>query len=551
MKLSERGGLPMPRNPTLIMVSVDCASYAQLLIEKKFKEAATYLADGVERLLQAGAGAVVLCSNTAHLAAPMIVDRFPQVPLLHIADTTATAIKAAGKSRVGLLGTEPTMREDYLKSRLAMHGVEVIVPDSDDDLRQIFTYIMDELGQGVFSEPTRAFFVDQARKLAARGAQGVICGCTEIELLLRQQDTPELQLFPSAALHIEAATKLAVGLVKASDFAPPQAQRTASPQPSLRVFGADLVRRLLPMSACVESAEKALRACVSGSGAGAPLRLVTKLPLSGGRFGVLATMPAYLGGLCSCKSITVFPGNAGTQFSAHQGTVTLFEGDENGRVLAVCDAHELTLLRTAAASAVATKVLSTPDSKVLALLGTGPQAKAHFEAISLVRSVEQVNIWGRTAAKAEAVAAQIRELSPDTRVSVSGTARDAVADADIVCTLTPSTEPILQGAWLKAGVHVNAVGACTPAHRELDTEAVKRSRLFTDTKEACLKEPGDIVVPLEAGEISETHLVAEVGAVLAGQAEGRRGPSDITLFESLGCALEDLCAAEAVYRRAG
>lgn len=210
----------MPSNPLLIVVSVDCAQYAQMLCDKRWEDVSAYLTDGVQRLVHAGADCLVICSNTAHMSVPLVRQLHPTLPILHIADATAKAIRDQGFTSVGLLGTEPTMREDYLKAQLRKHGIETIVPDSDEDLGQIFHYIMTELGCGQFLDPTRTFFVAQAQKLADRGAQGVIMGCTEIELLLRQSDIPAVPLFPSAELHIAACTKVAAGVLQLSDLMP-------------------------------------------------------------------------------------------------------------------------------------------------------------------------------------------------------------------------------------------------------------------------------------------------------------------------------------------
>jgi aspartate racemase len=220
MELTPKGRL-MPPNPDLVLVSVDCDEYAGMLaIDKDWAGVSRYIARGVARLVKADVDCLVICSNTAHIAVPRIRELHPLLPVLHIADTTARAVRACGISHVGLLGTEPTMREDYLKLQLAKHGIECIVPERDEDMARIFSFIMDELGFGVFKESTRAFFVDQVLQLSARGAKGVIMGCTEIELLLRPQDTPSVPLFASARLHIDAAARVAAGLAHPSDFMP-------------------------------------------------------------------------------------------------------------------------------------------------------------------------------------------------------------------------------------------------------------------------------------------------------------------------------------------
>ena len=166
MALVPKGKL-MPPNPTLLMVSVDCDEYAALLVNKEWDAVAKYLSHGVARLVKAEADCLVICSNTAHIAVPLVRELHPDLPVLHIADTTAKAIRDRGLTRVGLLGTEPTMREEYLKAQLRKHGVECVVPESDADLSQIFQFIMDELGFGVLKESTRAFFVAQVRAAAA------------------------------------------------------------------------------------------------------------------------------------------------------------------------------------------------------------------------------------------------------------------------------------------------------------------------------------------------------------------------------------------------
>lgn len=281
-----------------------------------------------------------------------------------------------------------------------------------------------------------------------------------------------------------------------------------------------------------------------------PVRLVSQLPLEEGKIGVLSTMPCYMGNFCACKTITVFPGNAGTALSSHQGAVLLFSVDD-GRLLSITDGHELTLIRTAAASALATRLLANPSPPggcTLCMLGTGDQVMMHLAAIQAVRPVGKVHIWGRNREHAEQRSAEITASGPQAPpVEVFSNGQDAVADADIVCTLTPATEPILKGSWLKPGAHVNAVGCCTPRERELDLEAVARSRLYVDTRAACVKEPGDLVIPLQRGELTEDHIVGEIGEVLNGKVASRESEEEITLFKSLGCALEDLTAAAMVY----
>lgn len=173
----------MPPNPLLFLASVDCDAYAKMLTDKPLNidGISEHLCTGIEAVVKAGAAFLAIASNTGHIAVPLVRTRFPDLPVLHIGDCTAAAIKASGANNVGLLGTEPTMQEEYLKEQLRKHGICTLVPESEKDLTQIFQYIMDELGFNVFKETTREFFVAQIRALAARGAQGVILGCTEID----------------------------------------------------------------------------------------------------------------------------------------------------------------------------------------------------------------------------------------------------------------------------------------------------------------------------------------------------------------------------------
>jgi ornithine cyclodeaminase len=241
--------------------------------------------------------------------------------------------------------------------------------------------------------------------------------------------------------------------------------------------------------------------------------------------------------------ITVFPGNHGTIRDSHQGAVLLFDS-ATGSLDAVCDATAITSIRTAAVSALATRLLGRADADDLAILGSGVQARMHLEAIPLVRKIGKVRIWSRDFANARRLADSFRGKI---EIEACKSARDAVEGASIVCTTTSSTEPVLHGEWLSPGVHVNAVGACTPSARELDTAAVVRSRLFVDRRDSALAEPGDIRVPIGEGAITADHIVAELGEVIIGSGTGRRSESEITLFKSLGLAVEDIAAARYVY----
>jgi len=341
--------------------------------------------------------------------------------------------------------------------------------------------------------------------------------------------------------------------------------------PPVLLLSKSQVESLLPMEECIEAVENALATLARG-GSVQPLRSATWLP---DRRGLLGTMPGMAGGAgerppaLGIKVVTVFPGNhpgkdpgagdnsgAGSPEStlpSHQGVVLVFDA-HRGSLTAILDAESITALRTAAASAVATRRLAQEDASVLALLGSGVQAGTHLAAMRAVRPIERVRVWSRTPEHALAFAEKSAQGAEDEarglRVEAVDTARDAVEGADLVCTVTGSSEPVLEGAWLAPGTHVNAVGACTPQARELDTEAVVRSRLYTDRRESLLVEAGDFRVPKSEGAISDEHLVGELGELILGRIPGRGSEREITLFKSLGIAVEDLASAELVVRKA-
>jgi ornithine cyclodeaminase/alanine dehydrogenase-like protein (mu-crystallin family) len=306
------------------------------------------------------------------------------------------------------------------------------------------------------------------------------------------------------------------------------------------------VHTLLPMRECIDVMEEALRALARGE-AMLPLRQIQALP---GEAGLLALMPSYLGNIdaAGVKVITVFPRNEGTEFDSHQGAVLLFEGD-HGRLLAIADATSITAIRTAAVSGVATRALAREDAEDLAILGSGTQAGTHLEAMLLVRPIRRVRVWSRTPANARRFAER-ESLRSGLAVEVAESAREAVEDAALICTATSAREPILRGEWLAPGTHLNAVGFGGPAARELDTQAVVGSRLFVDRRESALSEAGDFVIPKTEGVIGDDHIVGELGDLLLGRIEGRTDSEVVTLFESLGIAIEDLAAVHHVYVQA-
>ena len=302
------------------------------------------------------------------------------------------------------------------------------------------------------------------------------------------------------------------------------------------------VERLLPMGECIEVMTSTLAALARGQ-ALLPLRTMILIPDS---TDVFAVMPAYLGSpsTIGAKIITFFPRNHGTKYDSHQGAVLLFDPD-TGALAAMLDATPVTTIRTAAVSAVATRLLARQDASTLAILGAGVQGYVHIEAIRLVRPIKQLRVWSRTRAHAERLAGAARErFGLEATVAASGA--EAVHGADVVCTTTSAREPVLLGEWLGPGTHVNAIGASHRTAREVDSRTVVRSRLYVDRRESALKEPGDILVPLEDGDITADHIVAEIGELLVGRGQGRRDEHEITLFKSLGLAIEDLAAASHV-----
>ena len=286
------------------------------------------------------------------------------------------------------------------------------------------------------------------------------------------------------------------------------------------------VRGLLRMQEVIPAMERALADLSSGKVV-QPVR--TMLPVAEHE-GFLGLMPAYTGAALGTKLVAFYPHN--TDVPTHHATILLFK-PETGEPLATMDGRLITEVRTAAVSAVATEYLARPDASVLALIGSGVQARSHLEALRLVRDFREVRVWSPRRAAAFAKEHGVRAAS---------SAEEAVWGADVVVTATTSPTPVLSGEWLLPGVHINAVGAPRPDWRELDDEVLERSRVHVDSREAALKESGDVIA---AGKI-----FAEIGEVVSGAQPGRRSAEDVTLFKSLGLAVEDVATAELVYHKA-
>jgi alanine dehydrogenase len=288
------------------------------------------------------------------------------------------------------------------------------------------------------------------------------------------------------------------------------------------------VRRLLRVQEVIPAMEQALAAFSSGQVV-QPVR--TMLPVAD-HHGFLGVMPAYTGAALGAKLVTLYPQNAG--IPSHHAVIQLFRPD-TGEPLATLDGRLITEVRTAAVSAVATKYLARPDAAVLALIGAGVQARSRLEALRLVRDFHEVRVWSPHSAAAFARAHGVQ---------LAASAEEAVRGADVVVTATTSQTPVLFGAWLSAGAHVNAVGAPRPDWRELDDAVLQQARLYVDSYEAARHESGDVIA---AGA---ERITGELGEVVAGLKPGRASREDITLFKSLGLAVEDVATADLVYRKA-
>ena len=309
------------------------------------------------------------------------------------------------------------------------------------------------------------------------------------------------------------------------------------------------IRELLPMDACMGLMEDVLQSLDRGEALN-PLRWAMRLGPQAKPGSILGMMPGATDDprTVGLKVVTVMPGNHGTNLDTHQGLVALFDPD-TGVPLAILDGSEITATRTAAVSGVATRALARTDAGDLAILGSGVQARTHLAAMAVARDLRRVRVFSPSRQNREAFAERESKRHGMT-VEAVGSARDAVEGADLVCTTTSAREPVLMGEWLAPGCHVNAAGACVPKARELDTQAVVRSRLYVDRRESLLNEAGDFLIPRDEGAVGDDHLVGELGALLAGKCTGRRSDDEITLFESLGIAVEDLATAHYLVGRA-
>lgn len=306
------------------------------------------------------------------------------------------------------------------------------------------------------------------------------------------------------------------------------------------------VRRVLTMEDLIDTMQMALAQFSAGDVA-QPLRTVVEVGLQKAFFGV---MPAFIRQppALGAKLVTVFGSNTGAGLPTHLATILLLDS-MTGELLAIMDGRFITEARTAAVSAVSTRLLANEDAADLAVIGSGVQARSHVDAIARVRDLRTVRVWSPNEERRRAF---VREMEPKIQGSVAGcgSARQAVEAAEIIVLATSSHAPVVRSEWIAGGAHICAVGACRPDQREMDTALVSRGRLFVDSRCGALAEAGDVLLAIEDGAIDATHIAGELGEVAAGTIAGRRSPDEVTIFKSLGMAVEDVAAAHLAYLKA-
>jgi len=307
------------------------------------------------------------------------------------------------------------------------------------------------------------------------------------------------------------------------------------------------VESLLDLGECIEAVERA-EIALSHGGVVMPLRLTVQVPAKQAE---LNLMPAWNGteGAFGYKGVSFFPRNPDRGLAAVGALVVLMEPD-TGVPLAIMDGASITATRTAAASAVATRVLALPEARNLGLVGAGVQARSHLEAMLAVRPVERVRVAALTLEEAIAFASRAAADHPGLDVAGVETPEEALRDADLVCTVTWSTEPVAYAEWISPGCHINAVGSHTPDAREIDGDLMRRARVIVDSREANLAECGDCLIPIREGLFSPEHVSDEIGEVLAGDKPGRTSSDEVTVYQSCGLAVQDVAAAKLVFDKA-
>jgi alanine dehydrogenase len=311
------------------------------------------------------------------------------------------------------------------------------------------------------------------------------------------------------------------------------------------ILGQDDVIKLLPMGECIDLMEQAFEQLATG---GAAIYPRSKVVVDSKK--ILGFMPAYFPAIekAGIKVTTVYPGNSGTKYHVHQGVVLLFE-TENGSLQAIIDAAEITTIRTGAASGLATRILARQDAAKLAIIGAGTQGSSHLEAMTLVRDIKKVKVYDFFPERAD-IFARRESVAHNLQIETAASVAEAVGDADIICTATPVSEPVLKGEWVSPGTHINSVGWNGPSSRELDTVLLNKSKIYVDYLETVMHDCGDVVLPLKQGEIEQSAILGGLGDILTGKIKARANDLEITLFKSAGVAVQDLSAADYIYKKA-
>ena len=307
------------------------------------------------------------------------------------------------------------------------------------------------------------------------------------------------------------------------------------------------IAQLLPIAECIELMADALASLARGE-VYQPLRTIVRPPDARGLLGL---MPAYRSGergAFGLKAICVFPGNPAVGKDAHQGTVMLFS-QQTGEPLALMNASQITAIRTAAVSAVATRLLAREDAQDLGIIGAGVQARTHLLALACVRRIKRARLACRNIDHAVQLVQEMQDKVPF-QIEPVGSNEAAVRDADIIVTATSANEPVVKREWIADGAHINAIGTHSPQSREIDTATMAAARVFTDRRESILNEAGDYVLAAQEGAVTPESIVAEIGELIVGTKQGRTSPTEITLFKSLGLAVEDVVSAEYLFRKA-
>jgi ornithine cyclodeaminase len=332
-------------------------------------------------------------------------------------------------------------------------------------------------------------------------------------------------------------------------MARPTAHYTIVMSLSFRFLDEAAVRAVLPLSeypALVDLMESTLRDFSAGV-VTQPVRTAVSVGPPGQYLGVMPAMLARRGGL-GAKLVSVVPANAARGLSTHLGIVALFD-PETGALVAVIDARYITEVRTAAVSAVSARWMARADAGRLAIIGTGVQARSHLGVLASVRRLGEISVWGPDAEQLRRYAVEMSDCV-GLRVRAAASAEDAVRDAEMVVLVTSSPAPVVRDEWVAAGAHVISVGACRPDQREIDPPLVARARLVVDSRAAAVVESGDVVQGMAEGLFDASHLAGELGDVVAARVKGRTAADEVTLFKSLGLAVEDVATAALVLERA-